>query len=346
MATPKVWLTTINDVRPHPNADALDLALVQGWQMVVKKDAFRNGDPVIYFEQGLVLPPDTADALGVTNYLAHKTDIDGNKVGVIHRVKLRGEPSFGLVIPATTGTDLLGLINGVVKFNPPALNLAGGTMHSHPLFPNYTEVENLRSYPTILKEGEMVCVTEKVDGTNVKLGMIRNEDGSIEYVAGSRQWQRIKPDRLEDHTYWFPHTLPSVQSLFADFEAKGYDQVVLYGEVYGPGIRTPYGVKQKTFRAFDLMLNGQFVDNPMFRFICANHQVDTVPTEYIGPYSFNKIKELSEAPSVVGNGKGREGVVVKPMTERNDPTIGRVILKMVADSYLFGKAAQQDTTDL
>lgn len=42
---------------------------------------------------------------------------------------------------------------------------------------------------------------------------------------------------------------------------------------------------------------------------------------------------------------GREGVVVKPTVERSDASIGRVILKYVGDTYLFGQAAEEDTTD-
>jgi len=58
------------------------------------------------------------------------------------------------------------------------------------------------------------------------------------------------------------------------------------------------------------------------------------------------IKKLSEGPSLVGGTHGREGVVVKPVIERDNPAIGRVILKYVGDAYLFGKAAERDTTDL
>jgi len=347
MSNPKVWLTTIQDVRPHPNADALDLALVQGWQMVVKKDAFQSGDTVIYFEQGLVLPPDTAETLGVTNYLSHKTDIDGNKVGVIHRVKLRGEPSFGLVLPADLPTDLLGLTQGVVKFNPPAKNQAGDALQNHPMFPNYTDIENLRTYSSVLQEGELVVVSEKLHGTNCKVGFVRNSDGTVELLAGSRQWQRKRPERLEDSTYWFPHTIPGVERLLNYFDVMGKQQAVLYGEVYGTGIQSyQYNEKRKSFRAFDLMVDGQFVDYEVFCKWCNTFNVPMVPIDYTGPYSLDKVRELSEAPSQLGNPQGREGVVVKPVVERNDPTISRVILKYVADSYLFGKAAQQDTTDL
>ena len=347
MSNPKVWLTEIHDVRPHPNADVLDLALVQGWQMVVKKDTFHNGDPVIYFEQGLVLPPDTAEALEVTNYLANKTDIDGNKVGVIHRVKLRGEPSFGLVLPATMGTDLLGLTQGVVKYNPPAKNQAGDMMANHPMFPNYTDIETLRTYSSVLQEGELVAISEKLHGTNQKCGFVRNSDGIVEYMAGSRQWQRKRPERLEDSTYWFPLAIPSVQKLFAWLEGLGYQQAVLYGEVYGQGIQSyQYNEKRKAFRAFDLMVDGKFVDYYDFHQWMGNFEVAIVPIDYVGPYSLDKVRELSEAPSQLGNAQGREGVGVKPVIERNDPVLGRGAVKYISESYLFSKAAQQDTTDL
>jgi hypothetical protein len=31
-------------------------------------------------------------------YLSKKTDINGDRILVVHRIKLRGEPSFGLVV--------------------------------------------------------------------------------------------------------------------------------------------------------------------------------------------------------------------------------------------------------
>ncbi len=40
----------------------------------------------------------------------------------------------------------------------------------------------------------------------------------------------------------------------------------------------------------------------------------------------------------------REGVVVRPQSERHDPRMGRVILKYVSDSYLFG--TKSDYTDV
>lgn len=38
----------IIEVKPHPNADALELAKINGWQVCVKKDEFKAGDLCVY----------------------------------------------------------------------------------------------------------------------------------------------------------------------------------------------------------------------------------------------------------------------------------------------------------
>ena len=94
------------------------------------------------------------------------------------------------------------------------------------------------------------------------------------------------------------------------------------------------------------MINGQFIDYDNFVEWCAKYGVETVPLIYRGPFTLSTIKQLSEGKSLVGGAHGREGVVVKPAHERQDSKIGRVILKYIGDAYLFGKAAEQDTTDV
>ena len=85
MSTIKVVVTRIDEIRPHPNADSLELAVIGGWQMCVKKDLYQAGGEVVYFEPGTVLPLEVSDRLGVTRYMAEKTDIHGHRVKLIHR---------------------------------------------------------------------------------------------------------------------------------------------------------------------------------------------------------------------------------------------------------------------
>jgi hypothetical protein len=55
------------------------------------------------------------------------------------------------------------------------------------------------------------------------------------------------------------------------------------------------------------------------------------------PYSFSEVKKLAEGYTTVAGAKGqviREGVVIRSMTERWDPKIGRAMLKCVNHEYL------------
>jgi RNA ligase (TIGR02306 family) len=186
MSSIKVEVTQIQNIRPHSNADSLDLATVGGWQMCVKKGAYRSGDPVVYFEQGTSLPRDVADKLGVTQYLSEKTDINGDRVLVIHRVKLRGEPSFGLVISPESGMELgsdVAAFYGAIKYHPPLRGKTGDAEVEDPRFPVYTDIENMRSYPKIFEEGEDVVATEKIHGTNSRVGFVANGETRILMAA-------------------------------------------------------------------------------------------------------------------------------------------------------------------
>jgi RNA ligase (TIGR02306 family) len=352
MSSIKVEVTQIQDIRPHGNADSLDLATVGGWQMCVKKGAYQSGDPIVYFEQGAILPRDVADRLGVTQYLSEKTDINGDRVLVIHRVKLRGEPSFGLVVSPEPGMELgsdVAAFYGAAKYHPPLKSEAGDAEVADPRFPTYTDIENMRSYSDMFLEGEEIIATEKIHGTNCRVGFVADGETQI-LMAGSKGIRRKQPASREDfrdNTYWYPHSLPNVSALLDYLWQIGHHQAVLFGEIYGKGVQSyAYAQGSIAFRAFDLMVDGQYLDHEKFVMFCETHHVETVPIAYQGPFSLDTIKQLSDGDSLVGGTHGREGVVVKPTVERRDVKIGRVILKYVGDSYLFGKSAQQDTTDL
>ena len=353
MSTIKVEVCKILELKPHTNADALELATVQGWQMCVKKGAHQVGDLVVYFEQGTVLTKEVAERLNVSAYLSGKTDINGDRVLVVHRIKLRGEPSFGLVVHPESGMKLgedVAEFYSATKYFPPVKGHAGDCASDDPYFPKYTNLENMRSYPYLLEVGEAVIATEKIHGTNCRVGFVwHTDEEQPTMMAGSRTLRRQEPEdpsNMMTNTYWFPHTLIGIKNLLSDLQ-KGHKQAVLYGEVYGQGIQAyTYGMKRMSFRAFDLMLDGQYVDYLVFKALCDRYQVEQVPLVYEGAFSLDVIRGCSDGDSLIGGTHGREGVVVKPMVERDDPKFGRVMLKYIGDRYLFGKVAEQDTTDV
>jgi RNA ligase (TIGR02306 family) len=76
--------------------------------------------------------------------------------------------------------------------------------------------------------------------------------------------------------------------------------------------------------------------------VCASTGLSTVPLVYRGPFSKAVLLQHTSGPETL-SGRGvniREGVVVKPSTERYDATLGRVLLKSVSEAYLLRKNPQ------
>ncbi len=328
MSTLIVEVCRIEAVAAHGNADALELAQIKGWQCVIPKGQHAAGDLVTYIPIDAVIPAAQSDRWGFTKYLSN---------GRVRCAKLRGEPSFGVIIPLedpawTEGQDVKD-VYGITKYIPPVKLSAGDAAPDHPLFPEYTDVENLRNFPSVLTEGEEVVVTEKLHGTNCRIGRVEGE-----WVAGSMSVRRLRPERLADSIYWQPLEAAGVQPLLEHL-GQNARQAVLYGEVFGSRVQNlNYGqVGTLGFRAFDLLVDGKYLDSDMFLDLCAVFGVETVPVLYRGPYTLAAIKALSEGPTTLGADHIREGVVVKPVRERTDPKVGRVCLKYIGDPYLFAK---------
>lgn len=331
-----VPIAEIDAIKAHPNADRLEIAVIKGWQVIVGKGTYQPGDSVVYVPPDAVVPVEWSDRWDVTKYLSK---------GRVRCAKLRGEPSFGFTVstdhlpfPLPVGENVADFF-GITKYEPPFKPSTEDAAPEHPLFSKYTDIENLRHFPDVLQAGEEVVATEKIHGGNVRIGAI---DGEI--MAGSHRLRRKRPDDLASSLYWFPLTLPGVESLLTALGAD-HKQVILYGEVYGRVQSLHYGIENGVaFRAFDLLVDGKYLDWDTLVALCGHHGVPTVPVVYQGPFSLDQVKADSEGKTLVGGTHYREGVVVHPVIERHDERVGRVILKYVSDTYLLGGKDEQDGT--
>jgi RNA ligase (TIGR02306 family) len=85
----------ISKIEPIEGADAIECAKVDGWDLVVKKGEFKEGDLCVYFEIDSLLPNDpTYEFLGNPRYQDGDT-----KYHRLRTVKLRGQISQGLALP-------------------------------------------------------------------------------------------------------------------------------------------------------------------------------------------------------------------------------------------------------
>lgn len=350
----------IDKIKEHPNADALELGEVLGYQVVIRKGLYKAGDKAVYVPIDSLMPTDLADRIGVRQFLA------GKEKNRVRCAKLRGEPSFGLLIrPGEVGLDETPVgenvapILGLEKYYPPVRATAGDAAphdsEIDPFFPRYTDIENGKIHTDIFEEEEEVIATEKLHGCNCRVGY-RSRKG---FVAGSMGVRRKHPvdengepldlddKRLGQNTYWSPFTLPGVRSLIQEL-SKEHEVVILYGEVFGQGIQSmQYGQTGIAFRAFDLCLDGKFQNWDVLESLCSLHGVPVVPVLYRGPYSLEKMAEIAEGNTTIGEvDQIREGIVVKPVVERSHPKIGRVVLKYISNAYKLGKHGEADTTDV
>jgi RNA ligase (TIGR02306 family) len=354
MSSVIVEVAAVEEVTPHTNADRLCLARIKGWQSVIgkKKDGspqFEKGDKVVYIPPDATVPREMAEKLGIVTYLAERTNMEGERQLVVKRVRLRGEPSYGFLVPPAeadweVGRDVREHY-GIGKFDPPVKITAGDSEPSHPLFQRYTDIENLRNFPTTFHDGEEVVVSEKIHGTNSRIGYV---EGAL--VAGSHGLQRKRPEAAElaTNTYWFPADQEGVMSLL-DTLKEEYKVVILYGEVYGSKIqKLHYGQRGGLgYAAFDLLLDEHYVGYDEFIELCTRFGVATVPILERGPFSLDLVRQHAGGATTLDDKHIREGVVVRPVKERLDPKIGRLILKYLSDDYLLNdKLTAADTTDL
>ena len=201
-----------------------------------------------------------------------------------------------------------------------------------------------------------------VHNSNNRTAAIYTDEGPI-LVAGSHTTRKTYPaeisndmesEAVKKNVHWFPMSLEPVRNLLLGVLNTSQDGrlrrccVILYGEVYGRVQSLKYGIPNKIgYRAFDLCIDGRYVDRDEFLNTCQKYGVETVPMIYRGPYSMAKVKEIADGKSVIpGADNIREGVVIRPVKERTDPKIGRCILKAISTEYELSKHKDQDTTDV
>lgn len=186
----------IKKLRPIENADAIEVATVLGWQCVVKKEEFKEGNLCIFFEVDSFLPVDPRFEF-VGNL--KKMLVDGQEVQgyLLETVRLRGQISQGLALPLgdfadklkvqdiwEEGTDVTEKL-GVLKYEPPIpASLAGTVRGPFPWFIPKTDELRLQTIPEVLDKyhDTLFYCTEKIDGTSMTV--FYNDDGLPRIVDG------------------------------------------------------------------------------------------------------------------------------------------------------------------
>ncbi|MFJ5549177.1 RNA ligase (ATP) [Streptomyces sp. NPDC093225] len=353
MSTFKVTAEVLT-IHEHPNADALELAQVGLYRAVVAKGRYRTGDIALYIPEQAVLPDALVEELGLTGRLA------GGAANRVKAVRLRGELSQGLVcVPAAVadtdleraaaaGDDFAGLL-GITKWVPPVPTTMNGDVESAPDLLPWVDVESLQRYPHIFEPGEPVVLTEKLHGTACLLTYVA-EDARVLVSSKGFGSRGLALKEAEANVYWRAvrgHRVAETAARLA--ERLGAARVGIFGEVFGAGVQDlAYGADARTtgpgYAVFDVSAE---IDGQIHWLDAAellDGELPLVPRLYEGPYDQAAVLEAATGRETVSGGELhlREGVVVRPATERYSPvTGGRAIAKAVSPAYLTRKGGTE-----
>jgi RNA ligase (TIGR02306 family) len=301
--------------------------------------------------------------------------------GRVKAARLRGVPSYGLIMPLDpsrgddpawpVGADVAERF-GVTKWEPPPERTDGDAEREHALFHRYTDIENFGNFPDAIPEGTEVVLTEKIHGKNCRVGCVLGldavptaaaADGSAEgaatpapawtWAAGSHSVRRREFDAAGRRSEFWQALTEPVRRLIEHVRdelpwPEPKVSVLLFGEIFGSGVQDmAYGLEpgRRGFRAFDLAVNGRYLDFDVKAALLARFGVEAVPVLYRGPFSRKALEEFTSGPTTLcpaeraGKFRGREGVVITPVRETTARRLsgGRLILKSISADYLDRK---------
>lgn len=179
-------------------------------------------------------------------------------------------------------------------------------------------------------------VTEKVDGTNIRVML--TEQGDVKF-GGRTNNAQLHADLL----MCLINTFTPVK-MIAAFQREGepLPSVVLYGEGYGAGIQKGgYYRKDKAFRLFDVLIGGKWwLDWANTCDVASKLGIQTVP--YLGRWTLSEIVNgvRNGVTSIVareesGQEAMAEGIVARPIETLFDKKGHRLIIKLKTKD--FGK---------
>jgi RNA ligase (TIGR02306 family) len=350
MARKLASIQVVNGIEPIPNADAIEKIRVLGWNIVVKKGEYRVGDPVVYCEIDSLLPErDAFEFLRASSYKSAQVDAAGNialPAGFrIKTVRLRGQVSQGICFPLSIlstdrqfeiGEDVTDEL-GIVKWEPPVPpGMVGGAKGPFPGFLPKTDETRVQLLQEVLEQnrGKTFYVTEKLDGTSFSSFLWQGEFG----VCSRNLW--LDENDVNGQLVSVARSLKLEEKLRAARERLGFD-IAIQGELIGPGIqKNKYALASVSLRVFNLLnlSESRLLDFDVMQREISNLELIAVPylESMVLNHTVDELIQASEGKSLLNNNVEREGIVLRPLSERYDSTIGgRLSFKAINPKFLL-----------
>ena len=306
----------ILNILPIENADAIELAQVDGWNVVIKKGEYKIGDQVVYLEVDSWVPHELAPFLSKGK---DPKEFNGVKGERLRTMKLRGALSQGLILPVSIliqdgvdgqeypfieGSDVTEIL-GIQKWERPIpAQLAGQVRGNFPQEIPKTDQERVQNIPLDQYLGELYEVTEKLHGSSCTFYL--DLDG--EFHVCSRNLD-LKPDA--NNAYWKAAYKYEVEHRMRELGLLGY---AIQGELCGEGINGNNYKLALDFFVFDVYIVGEGYASPYSRHCLVEKlglkHVPIVDSAYHLLDSKEELLRKADGKSLIADCK-REGYVYK-----------------------------------
>jgi RNA ligase (TIGR02306 family) len=308
----------IDEIRPIPDADAIEAAVVGGWVVVVKRDEFKVGDLVVYLEIDSWVPTELAPFLTKGKEPREFNGVRGER---LRTVKLRGTTSQGLLLPLSIlpdhpapqfeGDDVTKVL-GIQKWEAPVpAQLAGVVRGTFPGFIPKTDQERIQNLKAELIEWQDPKfsweVTEKLDGSSMTV-YVRDEDAGV--------CSRNMELKLEDNNSFCAVTRRD--QIIERMREHGLNNIAIQGELIGEGIQgNKYNIKGQEFWVYDVysIAEARYFTPVERRAVVERLGLRHVPvvatSAVLTQQSMDTILASAEGKSVLNPKSEREGIVFK-----------------------------------
>lgn len=325
-----VTIRTINEIKPIENADLIELAILDGWKVVINKNLYKVGDQVLYFEIDSWIPTKLAPFLSKDK---EPSEFEGIKGERLRTVKLRGQVSQGLVLPLSLldsytiiDYDDLATTLGVVKYEKPEKFNSVISGKSFPSFIPKTDQERIQNLKSELIYwvdcGVIWEVTEKLDGSSMTVYVYDELEGVCS--------RNLDLERDENNRFW----KAAINQRLIDSIRFSKRNLALQGELVGQGIQgNKYNLPNQKFYLYNIydIDQGRYLSPEERLDLVIALDLETVPTLY--PYerikvTLDELISRADGESRLNPKAKREGLVYKS-------SCGNYAFKVISNAWLL-----------
>lgn len=259
-------------------------------------------------------------------------------------------------MPVHEGDDVSDFL-GIIKYEPaiPA-TMAGDVFNGGTEYVIPYDVEAIEKFMDSFIDGEIVEFTEKIHGTQTRFLFAKgitnretfgeNKDIYISSKGMGNKGLFLKNNPTNDNSYYVrAFKENNIEEKIKNTTLyKENDVITLFGETMGMQ-DLKYGLTNGAigFRLFDVYVGkphqGRYLDFNECKAFAEEMGIERVPSLYVGEYSLEKVKEYTDGKTTCGTNLNqiREGIVIRPLNEREEHKLGRVMLKSVSQAYKLRK---------